>query len=349
MREFIHQVETGHYLDFSKALFSDLVEDWRKKHFPSLSIRTQQLYESNLKLRILPAFSHMKVSSIKKVHIQNFFDDLKEGRNRLDGKDVALASSTINNIHIVLGSLFSFAVDREYIKDSPMKGIKKEKRTKKKLRIYQKDELKELMMCLEKAPLMWRTLVHLAIMSGARAGELVGLEWKHVNYEKATIKIEQALVTKTGEGIIVKSTKTENVRTISLPSGMMKLLKEYELQQKKDRIQAAEFWVTEWKDEPRSFVFSAPNSLGRPIRPDSVSQWWERFLKKNTHIPYVNFHGLRHTSVSLLIDQKNTMKLISERVGHAKISTTMDIYGHLLEDADKKAAESLEKVFNELG
>ncbi|MDO7485488.1 site-specific integrase [Peribacillus frigoritolerans] len=320
-----------------------------KKHASSLAIRTQQGYESNLNLRVLPSFGHLKVSNIKKVHIQNFFDDLKEDGARIDGKGSKLSNSSINNHHTLLSSIFSFAVDRGYIKENPMRGVKKLKVENKKMNVYQKSDIAALMESLNTAPLNWRTLVILAIVSGARAGELVGLEWQHVNFEKETILIEQSLTLKTGEGVKVKSTKTERSRIVSIPPFVIQLLKELKHEKNKARLQAAEMWIREWDGVERDFVFTTPNAFGRPIRPDSVTQWWERFLKKNDHLKFINFHGLRHTSVSILIDENTPMKAISERVGHAKIGTSMDIYGHLLEEADKRAAASMDKVFGDLG
>jgi integrase len=349
LRQFIYEIETGKYMNLGNVLFKDLVEDWRNKHASGLAIRTQEGYESNLKLRILPYFGQMKASKIKKIHIQNFFDELKKEGSRLDGKGEKLSSSHINNHHILLGSIFSYAVDREYIKESPMKGVKKLKVGKRKINVYEKSDIVELMQCLESCPITWKTLVVLGIFTGARAGELVAIEWKHVNFDKETIFIEQSLTLKKGEGAKVKSTKTDRSRLVSVPSTVILLLKELKRFQNKERLQASELWVREWEGVERNFIFSAPSSLGRPMRPDSVSQWWERFAKKHTQLKYINFHGLRHTSVSLLIDQNNAMKVISERVGHAKISTTMDIYGHLLEEADKKASDSLNKIFGDLG
>lgn len=349
LRQFIYEVETGEYTNLGKILFKDLIEDWRIKHSSTLAIRTQQGYESNLKLRVLPYFSQMKVSSIKKIHIQNFFDDLREEGARLDGKKDKLSSSHINNHHTLLSSIFSFAVDRGYIKESPMKGVKKLKVEKKKISVYEKRDVAALVERLQNAPLTWRTLVILAIVSGARAGELVGLEWKHIDFDNEFIRIEQSLTLKKGEGVKVKSTKTDRSRVVSIPGNVLQLLKELKVAQSKDRLQAAENWVREWEGIERHFVFTAPNAFGRPMRPDSVTQWWERFFKQNNDLKFINFHGLRHTSVSILIDEKTPMKVISERVGHAKIGTSMDIYGHLLEEADKKAAASMEKVFGDLG
>jgi integrase len=348
LRRFIFEVETGDYTNQGNVLFKEVVFDWKKKHLANLAIRTQQGYESNLTLRVLPFFGHLKISSIKKFHLQNFFDSLMEDGARMDGKDTKLSNSHINNHHVLLGSIFSFAVDRGYIKESPLKGVKKLKTQKKKMNIYQKSELVDLMNHLNEEPLLWKVLVTLAILSGAREGELVALEWKHINFEKEIITIEQSLTLKVGEGIKVKTTKTDRSRIVSIPPSMVQLLKEYKHEKNKERLASGE-WIEEWEGVKRDFIFTAPGSSGRPLRPDSVSQWWSRFLKKNDEIKRITFHGLRHTSVSLLIDEKNAMKVISERVGHAKISTTMDIYGHLLEDADKKAADSLNKVFDDLG
>lgn len=353
LRRFISEVETGEYSNLGNAFFFDVVNDWRRKHAENLAIRTQQGYESNLKLRVLPYFGNMKVSNIKKIHVQNFFDSITKEGSRLDGKETKLSNSHINNHHILLGSLlgsiFSFAVDRGYIKESPLKGVKKLKVQKKKLSIYQKADIAALMSQLNNEPLLWKTLVTLAVITGAREGELVAIEWKHINFDKSIITIEQSLTLKTGEGIKVKSTKTERSRHVTVPASMLKLLKELKLLQNKERIHNCQECQNDFDGVVRDFIFTSPGFNGRPLRPDSVSQWWSRFLKKNPTLNKITFHGLRHTSVSLLIDENNAMKVISERVGHAKISTTMDIYGHLLEDADKKAAESLNKVFDDLG
>jgi integrase len=96
----------------------------------------------------------------------------------------------------------------------------------------------------------------------------------------------------------------------------------------------------EWKDH--YFVFS--NELGKPIRPDSISQWWARFIKKN-NLKKIRFHDLRHTSATLLINEGVHAKVISERLGHADISTTMNIYGHVLAEADQTAAAHFDNFF----
>lgn len=159
--------------------------------------------------------------------------------------------------------------------------------------------------------------------------------------------IEQAAVCQKGKGIVIKSTKTGHERKNKLPAFVLPALKQFNIERKKERLLCAETWVREWEGNPCNFVFTADSSFGRPMRPDSISQWWIRFLKRKG-LKHIKFHALRHTSVSLMIDQGDEMKLISERVGHSKIGTTMDIYGQLLEDADAKAAKSLDNAFAEI-
>ncbi|WHY79431.1 site-specific integrase [Neobacillus sp. WH10] len=142
-----------------------------------------------------------------------------------------------------MGSIFSFAVDRGYMKDSPIKGIKKLKIEQKRKNVFHKQDLILLMDSLNSEPLLWRVLVTLAVISGAREGEIVALEWKHIDYEKNTIKIEQSLTLKTGEGVKVKSTKTDRTRVVSIPSSIMKLLKELQLEKDVEQINAEDKWV----------------------------------------------------------------------------------------------------------
>jgi len=82
---------------------------------------------------------------------------------------------------------------------------------------------------------------------------------------------------------------------------------------------------------------------GKPYNPSSIKNWWKRFIKRH-NLKYINIHALRHTSATLLINQGVHAKIISERLGHADIQTTMNIYGHFLRQADEKATQKLDEV-----
>ncbi|USK41377.1 site-specific integrase [Cytobacillus firmus] len=208
----------------------------------------------------------------------------------------------------------------------------------KKSEVYSKEELSQLMQLLDDKPLFWKTLILLAVSTGAREGEIAGLEWKHVDFEKGTIRIEQAITEIKGKGVQIKGTKTGKDRTVSVPEKLLEVLKKLELTSRQDKWKVRD--LSEWPDH--FFIFG--NEFGKPIRPDSIGQWWRRFTKKH-NFKHIRFHDLRHTSATLLINEGVHAKVISERLGHADISTTMNIYGHVLEEADKTAASHFDKFF----
>lgn len=161
---------------------------------------------------------------------------------------------------------------------------------------------------------------------------------KHVDFEIGTIRIEQAITEIKGKGVQIKGTKTGKDRTVSVPEKLLEMLKKLELTSRQDKLKVRELW--EWPDH--FFIFG--NEFGKPIRPDSIGQWWRRFSQKND-FKHIRFHDLRHTSATLLINEGVHAKVISELLGQADISTTMNIYGHVLEEADKTAAAHFDSFF----
>src|SRR5690606_36329001 len=141
-----------------------------------------------------------------------------------------------------------------------------------------------------------------------------------------------------GEGVKLKETKNGRERTVSIPKDMVDMLEKLELERKKEKLAAGD--LQEWEDH--FFIFGSETN--RPIRPDSIYQWWRRFTTKNK-LKHIRFHELRHTSATLLINEGVHAKVISERLGHGDIGTTMNIYGHVLREADKTAAQHFDNLF----
>ncbi|MFJ7512573.1 site-specific integrase [Peribacillus simplex] len=98
-----------------------------------------------------------------------------------------------------------------------------------------------------------------------------------------------------------------------------------------------------WEGGEYEFLFSSWQ--GKPMHPSSITTWWSRF-KKRYNLPQIRFHDLRHTSATLLINSGVHAKIISSRLGHADIRTTMNTYGHALQEADQEAAKHLESLFH---
>ncbi|WGF40296.1 tyrosine-type recombinase/integrase [Lysinibacillus capsici] len=320
-------------------LFPRWKENYAKQHYSARSFHDNC---THLEKRILPIFGDMKLKDIKKVDVVFFVGDLQKKKRRLDGDESELAPSTIHNIYKAFASIMNVAVEWNLIEESPCKNIKLPKLKYEEGKAYNEGQVKLLFERLNnRETAEKRLLVELAVVSAARQGELVAIEEKHLNIENNTLLIEQALVNLTGEGIIVKETKGKRKRVVTIPSNIMNDLvtlaavKKYQLEEADDE--------REW--EGHIFLFS--NEFGKPYRPDSISQWWDRFMKRNPDLPRIRFHDLRHTSATLLIHAGEHPKVIQSRLGHSNITTTMNTYGHLLQETDQRASSHFDKLFDE--
>lgn len=336
------EILNGHYLKIEeKMTFNIFYEEWLEKYANdnnNLTPDTKQNYVNILKKRILPKYGHMKLVDIKTIHIVNFMNDLKKDGRRLDGKEGTLSPSSIANCYRAFNNVLSRATEWQLIKENPAAPIKPPTIKVKKSDVYSKEELSQIYSLLDDYPFHWRVLVMLAISTGAREGEIAALEWKHIDFEKRTVLIEQSLTEVVGEGVRVKTTKNERFRIVSLPDPLLKMLKKLKLQRTHEKL-----LIGDRREWPNHFFIFA-NEFGKPIRPDSISQWWRRFIDKNK-VKKIRFHDLRHTSATLLINEGVHAKVISERLGHADISTTMNIYGHVLAEADQSAASHFDNLF----
>ncbi|MFJ7920040.1 tyrosine-type recombinase/integrase [Lysinibacillus fusiformis] len=320
-------------------LFPRWKDNYAKQHYSARSFHDNC---THLEKRILPIFGDIKLKDIKKVDVVFFVGDLQKKKRRLDGKESELSPSTIHNIYKAFASIMNVAVEWNLIEESPCKNIKLPKLKYEEGKAYSEEQVKLLFERLNnRETAEKRLLVELAVVSAARQGELVALEEKHLNIENNTLLIEQALVNLTGDGIIIKETKGKRKRVVTIPSNILNDLVTLAAVKKYQLEEAGEERV--W--EGHTFLFS--NEFGKPYRPDSISQWWDRFMKKNPDLPRIRFHDLRHTSATLLIHAGEHPKVIQSRLGHSNITTTMNTYGHLLQETDQRASSHFDKLFDE--
>jgi integrase len=338
LAEFITEIEAGEYIDPSKMKFIDFVEEWREKYANKhLSPKTIETYSYPLKNYILPTFGNTRLDEIKPIHIINYLDSLEDIRK--DGKKGGLSSSSIYYHYRILKDILSRATEWKVIKSNPVENVKRPKVTQNKTDVYTEEEVRELFEKLQHEPIHNRIMILLAITTGLRRGELLGLQWEDVDFEDKTINVVHSIQYIKGKGYELKEPKTKtSTRTIVAPAYVLEELKNYKRIKNKERMQAAELW----EGGKHFFVFCTWN--GKPYYPTVPGTWWRRFIKR-TGLKSIRFHDLRHTAATLLINQGVHAKVISERLGHADIKTTMNIYGHYVRKADEEAADKLNSLF----
>lgn len=266
-----------------------------------------------------------------------------------------LSEKTISHHHRLISSILTSALQWGFILNNPALRVKAPKVEKKEARHYNIEETDYILKLLENEPIKYRAMINLAIFGGMRQGELTALTWSDIDLKKGIVNIDKSLQHLPGKDTFVKSTKTENSRVISVPTSVITLLNEYKVWQNGEKAKLGDLWNKECNN-----IFTAID--GNPIFPSTISKWFLKFIrdhneaiKNDASIPKeekskylireVNFHGLRHTSATLLINQNVDVSTVSKRLGHARTSTTMDIYSHSLQKADTEAADKLENLF----
>ncbi|OPX90294.1 MAG: putative prophage phiRv2 integrase [Pelotomaculum sp. PtaB.Bin104] len=338
LAKFVAEVEKNEYVEPSKSTFEKFVERWIRDYAESnLAPKTLSSYKDMLKKYILPALGKLKVEQITPVHLMEFYTNLQEDGIRHDKKPGGLSPKSISYAHRIISSILQDATQWQVIGSNPCSRVKPPKVTKKQAACYDEEQTATMLAALETEELKYQSMLQLALFTGLRRGELMGLEWQDVDFDKKTLEIRQSSQYLPGKGVFTKSPKNESSeRLLSLPPFLIDLLRQYRRQQSEDRLKVGDLW----QGSDRLFT----TWDGRPMHPDTPTRWFSKFIKKHG-LPHLPFHGIRHTAATMLINQGLPAKSISGRLGHADIGTTMNIYGHYLKSADREAADRLEKAY----
>ncbi len=265
----------------------------------------------------------------------------------------SLSGQTVRHHHRLLSAILQDAVEWQALYSNPASRIKPPKVTKKQAVCYDEEQTAALLQAINGEPLQYQMIVILAISTGLRLGELMGLEWKGIDFDIGVLRVRKASqslpksyleknplpkdIEKGENGVFTKPPKNEtSVRLVSIPESVVTFLKKYKAFQSEERMKIADKWF----ESDRLFT----TWDGHPMFPYTMSNWFPEFLKRHG-LPHIPFHSLRHTAATLLIGRGLHAKTISSRLGHSNISTTMDIYGHALKSADREAADKLDNLF----
>lgn len=211
--------------------------------------------------------------------------------------------------------------------------------------VLDKEQIKILETELKNSKSPFYELVFVNIRTGLRRGEMLGLKWQDINLKDGTLHVRRAISYTKEKGVFFKRTKGKRNRVIDISPEVIETLKQYRLKQNKAKMKM-ENSSKEYDDQ--DLILCQYN--GKPMHPDTPTSWFPTYLEY-IGLPKLNFHCLRHTHASLLLEAASmspdiTMKMISERLGHSSIRITMDIYGHLMPGMQKNAVKSLDKLLN---
>lgn len=298
-------------------------------------------YRRTIDKLIIPLLGHIKLSELKPAHVQQFIQYLQgDVRQKKDGtvdeNNPKLSQATIRRKLVVLQSILKQAVKLDIIPTSPANAEKLtlQKVVAPKIEIFSKQEAAQMLECLEQEDLQFQVLVQLAIMTGCRCGELVGLKFSDFDYERNKLTVERSAYKLPGEPIKTKPPKDYEVRTITVNPHCIELVLLLRAEKARQAAELGTAWIGgEW-------LFTQWN--GEIMNPQTPTKQFSKFLERNV-LKHRKFHALRHTSATLLLYGGVNIKQVQERLGHGDISTT-NKYLHCIAEADEAAANVLQDM-----
>jgi integrase len=308
------KINNNDFIMPEKITFQEYITSWLEQHKNNLSPTTHNRYKSIINKDIIPCLGDIELQKLNAIHIQKFYNKMLD---RLSGK-------TVMQYHRIIHKSLSIAYKMQVIPKNPAEFVEVPKVKKYKASVYDKMEVRQLLEAVKNTRL--EAPINLALGLGLRAGEVLGLRWTDVDFDKGIINIAQTAVRgeKSGD-VIFKDPKSEtSSRTLTTPEDLLKILKEHKV----------------IKNE-HNLVFT--QITGKPMSSASFSRMFRDFLKRK-NLPLIRFHDLRHTNATLMLASGTSAKVASSRLGHSSIGITMDLYTHVLQELEQDAADKLNDV-----
>lgn len=255
------------------------------------------------------------------------------------GEKDTLAVSTVLHHHRLISSMLSTAVKWQLIFSNPCSRVVLPK-TKHKEAVYlDEEQAADLLAALDKESMQHQVIVKLLLFTGMRRGELCGLEWKDVDFERAVVFVRRSSLYLPGKGVFEDETKNAtSERCMKVSADVVTMLKAWRAEQSKQRLRMGDQWQTSDR------LFTAWD--GAPIRPDVITAWFHKFVTKNG-LPPIHIHSLRHTNATLLIAAGTSLTTVAARLGHANSTTTSKIYAHVIQSADAAASAAIGSIVHQ--
>lgn len=374
--DFEKKVLTGAYTEGSVLSFEKFSQRYFKEYASIFQApRTLQSTKAAIKIFITD-FGYMHLEALTPLFLQTYTNNLYK-QKKAAGAPGTLSHGTVKRRMAVLSAMLSQAVRWNLIASNPMDRVQLKQMNiepqEEKLRYFTQEQAEIFLSILDnplvyqyserhrsdisgsvysvsgytsehEIPLQMKLFFYLAMFSGARRGELIALKWSDINFESATLNIFKSSYAAGGE-MITKTTKTKgSIRTITLPSVVIDLAKEWKNEQSNYRKIIGTKWIGE------NYVFIQWN--GRQMHIDTPHKVFKRIVKNynenkptaDPELPNIPLHGLRHTAATLLISQGVDIRTVAGRLGHSATSTTLNIYAHALNELDRAASNTLETI-----
>ena len=325
LRELLSTLDKGVPLDNSKATLGEFLEQWLHSYAETnTSPRTVQGYRGVIHLYLTPYLGCIPLVKLNPQHVQGLYSDML-GRG--------LSPRTVLHAHRILREALGHAVKWGLIVRNVCEAVDPPKPRRKEMAALDSASVQKFLDAASGST--YGPVFFLALYTGMRRSELVGLKWSAVDLHRRTISVTETLQRILGKGLLALQPKTaRSRRLVSLPPIAVALLRGLRAKHLEHRQTIG------MGSQETEYVFSRPD--GSPMDPDAVTHAFARIIKQ-ADLPKLRFHDLRHTHATLMMKQGVNPKVVSERLGHASVVITLDTYSHVLPGLQEAAALKFEE------
>src|SRR6516165_10751572 len=319
LRRLLRTLDTGEHVDPSRMTVRQWLETWLIAVRQEVSPKTYERYLEIVHHFLAPALGKLQLTKLGPTHIQIAYNDLANGGRR-DGKSGGLSARTRCHIHRILHSALGRAVEQQVLARNPAEAFRKRlpRVERREITTLTTEQSARLLAAIKHTRVYWPVL--LALSTGMRRGEVFALRWKNVDLENGALRVMES-VEQTKEGIRFKAPKTERTRVVTLPAFAINELRRLKLQQ------AEELLAIGVRQSGDTLVCARADGLS--LQPQSLTHQFTRLICRIPNMPRVRFHDLRHSHATQLLLVGVHPKVAQERLGHATITTTLDLYSHV--------------------
>ncbi|OMC75061.1 site-specific integrase [Paenibacillus odorifer] len=330
MNELDHSLTTGTYVKPNKILYREyMIEQWLEDKLTRVKRQTLETYTWLVKTHILPVLGGTEINNLTAMQIQGLYNKLT--------KEKKLSDENIQKVHTLINDSLKKAERWGLIQKNPASLVDRPKMIRKEVMVWSMDEVKHFLKHTDNES-RYYIAFELALASGMRQGEILGLRWQDVDFENNCVRITQTLSSDGKE--IQPYTKTRaGTRNIDLPAETMNQLKKHKNRLEKEMGEAEPVDYTDM-----DLVVCSKN--GTPTNKSNLRRAFDKSIQK-AGLKKMKFHCMRHTHATLLLLQGVNPKVVSERLGHSSVKITLDVYSHLLPSMQKETAEQLGRALYE--
>ncbi len=332
MHEALMEIDTGTYTEPCKMTFAEWLDIWESEYLGGVKPRTMDSYNATIRCHIRPTLGNLRLDSIKATEIQRLY-------NSLQRQDKPLSAKTIKNIHGVIHKALQQALELGYIKINPANACKLPRIEKAMIQPLDDIATKAFLQAIQGHN--FENIFLVTLFTGMREGEVLGLTWDCVDFNRETILIGKQLQRKrdgSGQYTLI-SPKNGKHRKVAPATFVMDVLKRQKEKQAELRRLAGNMWIES------NFVFT--NEIGENLSPQTVYLNFKKLVAAAGY-PDARFHDLRHSYAVAALQSGDDIKTVQENLGHHTAAFTLDIYGHVTDKMRRDSAQRMQVYIDSL-